>query len=54
MICRFSLLMWFEYIDYKKSKPGTYSCAPKIIEKHSNVYAKANARKSKQKIKGNQ
>ena len=54
MICRFSLFMWFEYIDYKKFRPGTYSCVPKIIEKYFNVYAKANPRKSKQKIKGNQ
>ena len=46
--------MWFEYITYEKSKHNTYFRTTKTIEKHANMETKANVKKSKQKIKGNQ
>lgn len=49
-----SWYIWFEYITYEKSKHNTYLCTTKTIEKHANMETKANAKKSKQKIKGNQ
>lgn len=49
-----SSFIWFEYITYEKSKHNTYFCTTKTIEKHANMETNAFAKKSKQKIKGNQ